>query len=444
MKVCQCSKFALFATSFLMLSGCGFFGKEPLNIEGTRIDVIREDASLAPDYAPGEVKIKLPAPYVNPKWTQNGGNSMHLMGHLQADAKLKEVWSEGFGEGSSKRDYLIASPIIAYNVVFAIDADGVVSARRLDDGNQIWEKRLKSKNKADRGSSLKGAGIAEFNKKIYATTGFGSVFCLDMLTGKQIWRQDMDMPLRIAPTVNAGRVLVQSFDNTLTALDAESGEVLWKNQTDYEATTLVGGASPAYSPEMDVVIAAFSNGELRAFKASTGTPLWVDMLVSHKRTNSLAAISAIKANPVIDGDKVFAIGYNSVLTAIDLRTGARIWEREMGGTNQPWVAGDYLYVLTNDFDLIALNKQNGKIVWNTAIPKGDDYDEKNGVFASGPILADNRLIVTSSNGYIFAVSPYTGEILSYVSADEGIELPPVMAAGTTLFTTNDAEILAYK
>ena len=116
----------------------------------------------------------------------------------------------------------------------------------------------------------------------------------------------------------------------------------------------------------------------------------------------------------------------------------------MGSSNQPWVAGDYLYVLTNDFELIALNKNNGKIIWNTAIPKGDSNDEKNGVFAKGPLLTDNRLIVTTSNGYIFAVSPYTGEILSYVEADEGIELPPVMANGITIFATNDAEMIAYK
>lgn len=428
----------------LLVSGCGLFGKDPLNIDGERINVIREDASLAPDYTPGEVKIKLPAPYMNPKWTQNGGNSLHLMGHLQADTKLKETWSKGFGEGSSKRDYLIAAPVIAYEVVFAIDSEGMVTARRLDNGKQIWKKRLKPKNKAERSSSLKGAGLAEFNKKIYATTGFGGVFCLNMLTGEEIWRKDLDMPLRIAPTVNAGRVLVQSFDNTLTVLDAENGELLWKNQTDYEATTLVGGAAPAYSPEMDVIIAAFSNGELQAYKASTGTPLWTDLLVSHKRTNSLSQITAIKANPVIDGDKVFAVGYNSVLTAIDLRSGARIWEREMGSTNQPWIAGDYIYVLTNNFDLLALNKQNGKIIWNTAIPRGDDNDVKNGVFGSGPLLADNRLIVTTSNGYIFSVSPYSGEILSYVSADKGIELSPIMADGITIFTTNDAEMVAYK
>ncbi len=428
----------------LLVSGCGLFGKKPLDIDGERIDVIREDTSLAPDYAPGEAKIKLPAPYVNNKWTQNGDNSMHLIGHLEAKTKLKKLWSKSFGKGSSKRDYLIASPIAAYGAVFAVDAEGIVTARRLDNGKQIWKKRLKSRNKAERGIALKGAGLAEFNKKIYATTGFGSVFCLNMTDGKEIWRQDLDMPIRIAPSINAGRILVQSFDNTLTALDADNGSILWKNQTESEATTLVGGATPAYSPENDVVIAAFSNGELQAYKASTGTPLWTDLLISHKRTNSLAQISAIKANPVIDGGKVFAIGYNSVLTAIDLRTGSRIWERETGGTNQPWVAGNYLYVLTNDFDLLALDKNDGKIIWNTAIPKGDDSDAKNGVFGSGPVLVSDRLLVATSNGYIFSVSPYTGEILGYVSADEGIELAPIVVDGMAIFTTNDAELIAYK
>ena len=185
-------------------------------------------------------------------------------------------------------------------------------------------------NKDDNSVAMKGAGLAEFNKKIYATTGFGGVFCLDMTTGKELWRKDYEAPIRIAPTVGANRVFVQTFDNTLIALNAESGEEIWKITNDFENTTLVGGASPAYNPDLDVVIAAFSNGELRAFKASTGTPLWVDLLVSKKRTNSLSNITAIKANPVIDGDRVYAVGYNSILAAIDLRTGARVWEKRTG------------------------------------------------------------------------------------------------------------------
>ena len=400
----------------------GLFGKEPLNIDGERIDVIRQNAALAPDFAAGEVRIKLPSPYTNPKWNQSGGNSLHLMGHLQAGAKLKEQWSHDFGAGSSKRDYLIAEPIIAYKVVFAADADGIVTARRLDNGKPIWRKRLKAPNKLDRETSLKVAGLAEYNKSIFATTGFGSVFCLDMRTGKEIWRTDLNIPLRIAPTV----------------------AILWKNKSDYENTTLVGGAAPAYSPGADVIIAAFSNGELRAFKASTGTPLWADMLVSHRRNNSLSDITAIKANPVIDGGIVFAVGYNSVLAAIDLRTGDRLWERELGSTNQPWVAGNYLFVLTNDFELVAFDKRNGKIVWTTPLPKGDEDDSLNGVFAKGPILADNRLLVTTSNGYIYSVSPYNGAVLNYISADDGIDLPPVMADGVAIFATLDADMTAYK
>lgn len=428
----------------MLLTGCGLFGKDKLEIDGERINVIKETADLAPDYAPGEAKIKLPAPYTNNQWSQSGGNAMHLMGHLEADSKLKEIWDSNFGEGSSKRDFLIASPIIAYKVVFAIDADGIVSAYRLDDGRKIWKKRLKALNKDDNSVAMKGAGLAEFNKKIYATTGFGGVFCLDMTTGKELWRKDYEAPIRIAPTVGANRVFVQTFDNTLIALNAESGEEIWKITNDFENTTLVGGASPAYNPDLDVVIAAFSNGELRAFKASTGTPLWVDLLVSKKRTNSLSNITAIKANPVIDGDRVYAVGYNSILAAIDLRTGARVWEKELGSNNQPWIAGDYLYVLTNDFDLLAFEKNSGKIVWNTSIPYGDELEDRSGVFGSGPLLAENRLIVATSNGYVFAVSPYTGEILSYISIDDGVELAPIMAHGITLFTTKDADMLAFQ
>lgn len=428
----------------IALSACGLFSKDKVQLDGERIAVLRESAMLAPDFEANEVKIKLPKPHTNTKWSQTGGNSIHMMGHLQAGSKLKKFWKSGFGEGNSKRDYLLAAPVIAYNVVFTIDADAEVRAFRLDDGDEIWSKRVKPLNKDERDVSMKGAGLAEFNHKIYVTTGFGGVFALDMKTGKQIWRFDEPSPIRIAPTVAAGKVFVQTIENSLIALDAENGKELWRYKTSTEATTLVGGASPAYDPEQDVVIAAFSTGELRAFKASTGSSLWSDLLVTRRRTNTLANINGIKASPVIDGDVVYALGHSNILTAIDLRSGNRIWEREIGGINQPWIAGKYLYVLSSDFDLIAMEKSSGKIVWNTNIPVNIDEDNRAGLFANGPVLTSNRLIVSTSNGYVFAVSPYDGKILGYITLSDGVEVSPVVAGGITVFTTNDADIIAYK
>lgn len=428
----------------MLLSACGMFSKDKVQLDGERVAVLKESKMLAPDVEPNQLKITLPKPYLNSKWSQEGGNPQHLMGHLLADSKLKKLWDSGFGEGNSKRDYLLAAPVIAYQVVFTIDADAKVRAFRLDDGDEIWAKRVKPLNKDEKTVSMKGAGLAEFDKKIYATTGFGGVFALDMKTGKQIWRFDNPSPIRIAPTVAAGKVFVQTIENTLICLDAANGQELWRYKTATESTTLVGGASPAYDPEQDVVIAAFSNGELRALKASTGSSLWGDFLVSHRRTNSLASINGIKANPVIDGEVVYALGHSNILVALDLRSGNRIWEREIGGINQPWVAGKFMYVLDNDFNLIAMEKSSGKIIWNTNIPVTKDEDDRAGLFAKGPVLAGNRLLVGSSNGYVFAVSPYNGKIIGYISLSDGVEVSPVIANAMTIFTTNDADIVAYK
>lgn len=426
------------------LCGCGMFEKEKISLDGERISVLDGKTALQPDYAPDEIKIVLPAPYINTSWSQSGGNSTHMMGHLASDSKLKELWDSGFGEGASKRDFLIAAPVSSHKAVFTIDADGIVNAFRLDDGRKIWERRLKPLVKDDISTSLKGAGLAVFDKKVYATTGFGTVFALDMVTGKMLWRYDTGLPIRIAPTAERGVLFVQTINNKLIALNGVDGSVLWDYKSPLEETTLVGGASPAYSPQQDTIVAAFSNGELRAFKASTGSALWSDILVSRKRVNSPANINAIKANPVIDGAVVYAIGNNNILVAIDLRSGARIWEREIGGTNQPWIAGKFMFVLSNNYDLFAIENATGKIVWNTQIPLGDTKEERVGVTASGPVLTGNRLLVPTSNGHVFAVSPYTGKLLGYIELADGVSTSPIVVRQTAVFATEDADLTAYK
>ncbi len=437
-------KKAVVCTLCVLLSACGLFSKEKPLLDGERVAVLQQTALHAPDFEKGAIKIKLPKPYNNNRWSQNGGNSIHLMGHVAAADNIKEIWSSGFGEGNSKRDYLLAVPAIAYDVVFTIDAEATVTAFRLDNGKKIWEKELLPVNEDEYSVSMKGAGVAVYDKKVFVTTGFGSVIALDMKTGDEIWRYEASSPIRIAPTANDNKVFVQTIDNNLIALSSVDGKEIWNYKTSTENTTLVGGASPAFDPRQDVVVAAFSNGEIRAIKGSTGSTLWGDVLVAKRRTNTLTNINGIKANPIIDGDTVFVMGHNDIMVATDLKTGNRLWEKEIGGASQPWIAGKYLFVLSNDFELLALEKTTGKIIWNTAIPVTKDEDDRAGIFAKGPILAGDRLLVTSSNGYVFAVSPYTGEIMTYITLPEGADIAPIVVNGVIVFTTNDADIIAYK
>lgn len=428
-----------------VLSSCSLFGSDKTPLEGERISVMQGGQnSSKPDAGAEDIKIRLPRPAVNQSWGQRGGNSQHVMQHLMASRDLSLAWDEDFGDGAGKRDFLLAEPVIANNVIFTIDKDAVITAFNQEDGEDIWDRRLKPMNKDDDEIAMKGAGLAVYGNRLYATTGFGSVFAMNAENGDILWRYNTSTPIRVAPTVGSDKVFAQTIDNTIVALDATSGTEIWEQQTNVDPTTLVGGAAAAYDEELDVVIVAFNNGELRAYKASTGSPLWSDYLVAKRRSNSLANINAIKANPVIDEGIVYAASTNSIFVAIDLRTGARIWEREIGMNNQPWIAGDYLFGLTENADLFAMEKRTGKIIWNTNIPLAAEIEDKSGVFVSGPVLVNNRLIVASSNGYAFAVSPYVGTILGFVELEDGVVLSPVVANEEVIFTSSDAEIMVYK
>ncbi len=438
------NKKSVVAVMGLALAGCGMFGKEKLQIDGDRISVLSEKKVIAADYTAGDIKIVLPKPLVNAAWPQSGGNAAHNIGHLKSSDHLQKAWSRQFGNGNSHRDYLIAAPVASHDTLFAIDADAMVSAFRQSDGKRLWKRRLKPQLRSDKNISLKGAGLAYRQETVYATTGFGGIFALDAKSGTVKWQYFAKTPIRIAPTVGGGKVFVQTIDNTLLALNEISGKEIWRYVAPSEKTTRVGGAVPAFSESADVLIAGFSNGELRALKASTGSPLWGDYLVSSRRTNSLDDINTIHANPVISGDIVFAVGNNNLLVAIDLRSGQRIWEREIGSTNQPWLIGKYLFLLANDACLMAIQADSGKIVWEAKIPAGSDETEQSGVNYSGPLPVNNRLLVNTSNGYTFYVSPYTGKILGHIENNNGSLLPPIAADGRVIITTSDAEIIVYQ
>ena len=139
---------------------------------------------------------------------------------------------------------------------------------------------------------------------------------------------------------------------------------------------------------------------------------------------------------------MFAIANNDLLVAIDLRTGQRIWERQIGGSNQPVVSGKYLFLLTNDNRLMAVQADSGKVVWDTKII--DDSSSEASLILTGPLLINNQLTVMSSNGYIFFVSPYNGKTIKTIQIDEGASLPMIIANSQIVITTNEANIITYK
>ena len=182
-----------------------------------------------------------------------------------------------------------------------------------------------------------------------------------------------------------------------------------------------------------------------ALRVGSGGVVWQAQLAARATPDSVSNIADIPARPVIDRGLVIAVGHGGLMVAIDLRTGARMWETEIGGMQQPWVAGDYVYVLTNNAELVALDRRTGGIIWVNALPRWEDEEAKdNPIVWNGPLLASDRLILPASTGMIYSVSPYTGKTLGVQEMSSGINLAPIIANGTVIFLTESADLVAYR
>jgi outer membrane protein assembly factor BamB len=140
---------------------------------------------------------------------------------------------------------------------------------------------------------------------------------------------------------------------------------------------------------------------------------------------------------VIDQGRVYAVGQGGRMVALELNTGQRIWEINIAGISTPWVAGEWIFVVTDQAQLLALARATGKVKWMTQLPRyRDEKDKKGHISWVGPVLAGDRLILANSRGQITNVSPLDGSIQSTVETKEPISLP-IVVAGSSLYVLHD-------
>lgn len=429
------------ALALVALAGCdSWFGKDKPPLPGKRVAILVQEQTLEADANATEQEILLPAPTDNPNWPQAGGYPNHAMHHIKIRGNIQKAWTTSIGHGNSDADRLIAQPVVQNGRIYTMDASSEVRAGEAATGKKIWSIDLTPKDDDD---GHIGGGLAVDGNLVFVTTGFGEIFALNAANGKTVWSRNVTAPMRSAPTVNAGRVFVVTVTNKLYALDAEDGRVLWNHSGIEEATGILGGASPAV--DSGVVVVPYSSGELFALRIENGQELWSDSLAGQRRTRGTTSLSAIRGRPVIDRGVVYAASFGGVTAAINLRTGRRIWDKEIASIESPWIAGDYLYLISVNSELVALNRADGRIHWVTQLPEFENPKSKSDrIIWTGPVLASDRLLVASSDEEAWAVSPYDGHVMGKVSLPDGVTIGPIVAGDTVYFLSDDAELVAYR
>jgi len=427
----------------LALSGCGLFrgDGDATPTVGNRTPILASENDVQADPQIATVPVVLPPATVNAGWTQPGGSANKSLGHLALGSTPVRAWSVSIGDGGGSRARLAASPVVSNGRVYTIDTEATVRAFDAQTGGEVWSTRFGTE--IDGESALFGGGVSVSGDRLYVTNGVGYAGALNIADGSQVWKVRPGGPLRGGPTIANNNAYVLSQDNQIFALDLANGETRWSVSGTLEVSGVFGVAAPAFAQV--TLVAGFSSGELIAYRYENGQIVWQDRLNRTSISTSVSTLSDIDASPVIDSGFVYAVGQGGRMVALRLITGERLWEVNAGGLSTPWIAGDWMFAVTDDARVVAIARANGRIRWISQLQRyRDEEDRKGPIFWRGPVLAGGQLILTSSRGHLAFIDPATGMVNRIGELDEGVELPPVVANNTLFLLDSEGELSAWR
>jgi outer membrane protein assembly factor BamB len=432
---------AILLVAFFGLQGCSSDKKKPL--PGARVEVMQFEGSTQADKDAEKTPVTLAEEKANSAWPQKGGNAQHLPQNLALNnGTLKKIWSTSIGSGSKDDRKLISQPVAAEGHVFAADTKGNLGAYNVTDGKKIWSKNILAKHE---NAATVSAGLAYNDGVLYVSDGVRNLMALNAADGHQLWSHAFDQPIHASPTVHSGRVYIISLDDETFALDAKTGNVLWHHQGVQEAADLLGAPSPAV--EGSVVITAYNSGDIVALRSETGQEAWTDNLtgVSEYQSRTVTQLAGFCGSPVLDGDVTIAGNSANRIVAEHVPSGDRVWQKEFGVMDTPWVSGNMVFVLTSQSELIALVKENGQAKWVTSVPRFEKPgDKEDPVFWSGPVLAGGRLLIAGSNKHLMEFDPATGKLVRDSELPDPVMVTPIIVQKTLVVLTDEGDLVAYK
>ncbi|MEN9849170.1 MAG: hypothetical protein RL368_1910 [Pseudomonadota bacterium] len=337
---------------------------------------------------------------------------------------VEKLWSLNVGASNDKL-YVKLQPAVDEKRVYAVSVKGQVHALKLNNGEKIWEQNL---------TLPISAGVSVGENLVIVGTSTGVLVALAAKDGAEKWRVALTSEILALPRINRGLVLVRTGDGKLWGLDAGNGKKLWSVERPVPALSLRGTSAPA--TVSDVVVAAFDNGTVADFQASTGKQGWDIRTAIPKGRSELERMVDIDADPVIFEDSVYIVGFQGKMVAVDIRSGKPRWGKDMSSFAGLAVDNEAVYVSDAQSYVWALDRQTGSSLWKQVKLQ---YRA-----VTAPALTEKYLVVADKEGYVHWLNRQTGDFTNRVKIADKLLSPLVVSNNILLVQAENGELSAWQ
>lgn len=432
--------FACLGVSLLVLSACD----EPEKIlPGDREEIRSAEESRETGVIENKSQsISLGSQTANSEWPQPYGTPSYRVSNAALGGSVQRIWSTSIGEGDTRRQRITASPVVGGGLVYTLDSAAQVSAVT-PSGGVVWSVDLTPTS--DKQEDATGGGLAYHNGVLYISSGFGVLTAMDATSGQIRWTQELDATGSGQPVVRDGLLYLVAGDDTGWAIHIDDGRVAWQLSGPPSVGNVLGAPAPALTS--DLAIFAFGSGDLTATFKNGGLRRWSASVAGERTGRAAALIGDVTGSPVVSGNTVYAGNHSGRSAAFDLSTGERRWTLTEGASGPIWPAGDSVFLVSDQNQLMRVSSSDGVPIWAIDLPGLlDDRSKKRGPIYvhHGPIVAGSRIIVASSDGYLRLFNPEDGSLVQSVEIPNGASSAPVVAGSTLYVVGSKGQLHAFR
>jgi outer membrane protein assembly factor BamB len=236
--------------------------------------------------------------------------------------------------------------------------------------------------------------------RIFVGGDDGKFHCLERKTGKELWSNNLKSLLFSQPALTVDRVIFQTANDRVLALDPETGSWRWEYQHLRGADLAVAQLGPPLVLE-EVMFIGLSDGFIMSMDPENGRVFWKAHAFTGEQFMDVdAPLEADEAN-------VFAASAGGEMAALSRKTGKIVWRCRAGGLGGFRLAGEYIFLATDEPGVTALDRLTGKEIWSTKL-KGKRVRFSD--LPLRPVVLNDLVVVVTRGGKVVALDQASGKV----------------------------------
>jgi len=257
-------------------------------------------------------------------------------------------------------------------------------------------------------------------KTIYFGSDDGNIYAVDAESGQQMWKCTTKGPVSSTPAVANGVVYAISYDGKLYALNSKTGATKWKFATEgerrFEAKGLHGmqPRSQTIADPFDIYLSSPVVAQNTVYFGSGDGNLYAVDAVSGELMWKFKTGDVVHASPAYSDGLMYFGSWDSYFYAVDAANGKERWRfhggedplihNQVGFQSSPAVVNGVVYTGCRDSNVYALDAATGKEKWRC-------NNELSWVNTSPAVVQGKVFFATSDSSLFKIVDAVTGKEL---------------------------------